>query len=74
LIQTKHIVTVAGVDFDTPDTLIQEYIKKFGGKLMSQYVSYGRYFEGPFIGKINNERKYQVDFSDSKRKMGTTTF
>jgi hypothetical protein len=68
------IVTVAGVDFDTPDTLIQEYIKKFGGKLMSQDVSYGRYFEGPFIGKINNERKYQVDFSDSKRKMGTYHF
>ena len=56
------IVTVAGVDFDTPDTLIQEYIKKFGGKLMSQDVSYGRYFEGLFIGKIKNERKYQVDF------------
>jgi hypothetical protein len=68
------IVTVAGVDFDTPDALLQEYIQKFGGKLMSQNVSYGRYSEGPFIGKINNERKYQVDFSDSKMKMGTYHF
>jgi hypothetical protein len=68
------IVTFAGVDYNTPDTLIQEYIKKFGGKLMSQNVSYGRYSEGPFIGKINNERKYQVDFSDSKKKMGTYHF
>ena len=25
-------------------------------------------------GKINNERKYQVDFSDSKMKMGTYHF
>jgi hypothetical protein len=68
------IVTFAGVDYNTPDTLIQEYIKKFGGKLMSQNVSYGRYSEGPFIEKINNERKYQVDFSDSKKKIRTYHF
>ena len=68
------IVTFAGVDFNTPDSLIQGYIQKFGGKLMSQNVSYGRYSEGPFIGKINNERKYQVDFSDSRMKMGTYHF
>ena len=51
------IITVAGVDFNTPDALIQGYIQKFGGKLISQNVSYRRYSGGPFIGKINNERK-----------------
>ena len=68
------IVTFAGVDFNTPDTLIQEYIMKFGGKMVSQTVTYGRYKQGPFIGKVNNERKYQVDFSDSTMKMGTYHF
>ena len=29
------IVTVSGLNFNTPDTLMQEYIFKFGGKLMS---------------------------------------
>ena len=62
------IVTFAGVDFNT---LIKEYIMKFGGKMVSQTVTYGRYRQGPFIGKVNNECKYQVDFSDSKMKMGT---
>ena len=52
----------------------QEYLEKFGGKLMNQNVIYGRYKEGPFIGKINNERKYEVDFSDAKIKMGTFHF
>ena len=68
------LVTVAGVDYNTPDSLIQEYLEKFGGKLMNQNVIYGKYTEGPFIGKINNERKYEVDFSDAKTKMGTFHF
>ena len=42
--------------------------------MVSQTVTYGRYKQGPFIGKVNNERKYQVDFSDSKMKMGTYHF
>ena len=36
------LVTVAGVDYNTPDSLIQEYLEKFGGKLMNQNVIYGR--------------------------------
>jgi hypothetical protein len=32
------IVTVAGVDFDTPDALIQEYIQKCEGKLIVHLV------------------------------------
>ena len=45
------VVTFACVDFNTPDTLIQEYIKKFGGKMVSQTVAYGRYKHRPFIGE-----------------------
>ena len=64
-------VTFQGVDFNTPDTLIQDYISKFGGKLVSDSVIYGRHGGGPFKGKVNGERRYQVDFSSSSHKMGT---
>ena len=64
-------VTVTGLDFNTPDSLVQEYITKFGGKLITNDVIYGKYGEGPFKGKINGVRKYQVDFSEAKLQMGT---
>ena len=65
------IVTVSGLNFNTPDTLMQEYFIKFGGKLMTTSVSYSRFTEGPFKGKFNGERKYQVDFSEATSSMGT---
>ena len=68
------VVTVAGLDFNTPDTLIQEYIVKFGAKLMSPNVMYSKYTEGPFKGKFNGERKYQVDFTEATTNMGTYHF
>ena len=33
-------VTVAGLGFNTPDSLVQEYITKFGGKLVFKNVYY----------------------------------
>ena len=67
-------VSFIGLDFNTPDTLIQDYITKFGDKLLSTSVIYGRHGDGPFKGKINGERKYQVDFSSSTLSMGTYHF
>ena len=64
-------VTVTGLDFNTPDSLVQEYITKFGGKLVTKEVIYGKYGVGPFQGKLNGTRKYQVDFSEAKLRMGT---
>ena len=64
-------VTISGLDFNTPDTLILEYIKKFGGIIISNNVIYSKFNEGLFKGKYNGERKYQVDFSNSSRNMGT---
>ena len=52
------LVTVAVLDFNTPDTLMQEYIIKFGGKLMNPSVSYSKFTKGPFKEKYNGERKY----------------
>ena len=63
-------VTVVGLNFNTPDTFIMEYIKNFG-RIVSNSVIYGKYTEGPFKGKFNRERKYQMDFSEPKPFMGT---
>ena len=77
---TKHIrpsgrkdvtVTVLGLDFNTPDTLVQEYIIKFGGTMVSTNVIYARHGEGPFKGKVNGDRKFQVDMTATSSTMGT---
>ena len=67
-------VTVSGLHFNTPDTLVQDYITKFGGVLLSRNVIYGKYSEGPFKGKVNGDRKYQVDFTSATTTMGTYHF
>ena len=64
-------VTVSGLDFNTPDTLVQEYITKFGGSLVSNNVIYARHGDGPFKGKLNGDRKYQVDMTAATSAMGT---
>ena len=65
-------VSVSGLDFNTPDSLMFEYIKKIGGET-SNSVIYFKKLEGPFKGKYSGERKYQVDFPHS-RSMGTYHF
>ena len=67
-------VMVSGLNFNTPDTFVQEYITKFGGKMISSSVIYGRHGDGPFKGKVNGDRKYQVDFTGSTMNMGTYHF
>ena len=57
------MVTVCGLHWNTPDSLVQEYIQKFGGKLMTSGVVYVKYKQGALTGKLNGERQYQVDFS-----------
>ena len=34
------MLTIQGLDFNTPDGLVMEYIKKFGGELVSRDVVY----------------------------------
>ena len=68
------VVTVIGLDFNTPDTLVQGYIEKFGGKMVSHEVIYGKYGDGPMRGMFNGERRYNVEFKDGARPMGTFHF
>ena len=65
------MVSVTGLNFNTPDSLVQKYIKKFGGRLVTEQVIYGKFSEGPFTGKYNGDRHYQVDFSDAHTSMGS---
>ena len=63
-------VTVSGLDFNTPDSFMIDYLNKFG-EVMSNTVIYSKIEKGPFAGKYNGDRKYQVDFSKASRCMGT---
>ena len=67
-------LTVSGLDFNTPDNLICDYIRKFGGNILNANVIYSKFTEGPFKGKFNGDRKYQVDFTNCTRTMGTYHF
>ena len=65
------MVTIQGLNFNTPDGLVMEYIRKFGGELVSQDVVYRKYKEGLLAGKYTGDRQYRVEFGDSSKKMGT---
>ena len=66
------MVTVSGLHWNTPNSLVQEYIQKFGGKLMTTVVVYSRYKQSALIGKLNGDRQYQVDLSEATMMMGTS--
>ena len=68
------VVTVQGLNFNTPDGLVIDYIQKFGGQIVSQEVVYKKYKEGLLAGKYTGDRQYQVLFEESSRKMGTFHF
>ena len=59
-------VSIKGIKFNTPDGLIIEYLNKHG-EVVSNEVIYEKFKDGPFKGKMNGIRKYQVDFSKGNR-------
>ena len=68
--RTEVKVTVVGLDFNTPDSFVMEYLAKFG-TIHSNTVVYSTFDKGPFKGKYNGERIFEVDFSKSNKAMGT---
>ena len=63
------IVTIKGININTPDTLVFSYLSHFG-KLVSQKVLYDTEKDGPLEGLKNGDRKFKMDFSGG-RDMGT---
>ena len=63
-------VMVVGLPFNTPDTLIVEYLECFGAKV-SGAPFYGVHKNGPWSGQYNGERKFKADFSGQVLPMGT---
>lgn len=68
------VITVKGLDFNTPDSLLFDYIQKFGGEIINRNVVYGKFMDGPLKGKYKGDRKYQVDCSGGILTMGTYHF
>ena len=60
--RTEVTVTVKGLNFNTPDTVVIEYLNKHG-KVVTDKVIYEVAADGPFKGLKNGNRKYKVDFS-----------
>ena len=62
--------TIVGLDFNTPDTFVMDYVNKFG-VVMNSTVIFSKHESGLFKGEYNGERRYQVDFSKAPKQMGT---
>jgi hypothetical protein len=55
-------VLIKGLNLNTPDTLVKEYLNKHG-KIVNEKVIYEVGTEGPFKGIKNGNQKYLVDFT-----------
>ena len=64
------MVSIVGLDFNTPDSFLVDYLNKFG-HVLNTVAIYSKFEKGLFKGKFNGERKFQVDFSKSSKQMGT---
>ena len=62
-------VLVSGLDIDTPDGAVLEYLSFFG-KVVKKEVIYCKHVNGFFKGKNNGDRRYLLDFSEG-RDMGS---
>ena len=63
-------VSIVGIGFNTPDSFVMDYLSKFD-VIVNNMVIYSKFESGPFRGKYNGERKYQVDFTKTNHQIGT---
>ena len=59
--KSEVTVCIKGLNFNTPDSLVIEYLNKHG-KVISDKVIYEVALDGPLKGLKNGTRKYKVDF------------
>ena len=62
---------IVGLYFNTPDSLVIEYLENFGIKVTSQTSSMDTFKEGPWRGQLNGERVYQAEVHSQKCPMGS---
>ena len=62
-------VTIKGLNLNTPDTMVMEYLNLFG-KVVKNVAVYLKNRDGPFEGLKNGDRKYMMDFTGG-RNLGT---
>ena len=62
---------IVGLYFNTPDSLVIEYLENFGIKVTSQTSNMDTYREGPWRGQLNGERVYQAEVHSQKCPMGS---
>ena len=58
-------VTIRGLNLNTPDTMVMEYLTLFG-RLVKNVVVYDTIKEGPFSGLKNGDRRFMMDFTGGK--------
>ena len=64
-------MTVRGMLFSSPDSLVAEMVELYGGKMVSPHAVKENYKKGPFQGKYNGVKHYKGDMSSKVQLMGT---
>ena len=67
-------VTISGLDFNTPDEMVIEYMEKFGAVMITKKCIYPTHQSGYKKGNRTGDRKFQADFSKAKEAMGQIHF
>ena len=65
--EIKRVVSmrVLGLPFNAPDSIVEEYVEMFGGRVEGQ-SKMATYSEGPWRGQWNGDRIYSVNMSEQK--------
>ena len=71
-LQEQCTMTISGMPLCSPDSLVEEMVQLYGGKLLSPHGVMEKYRVGPFRGQFNGVRRYQVDMTSQVQPMGTS--
>ena len=64
-------IRMVGLYFNTPDSLISDYVECFGIKLVSSSPKMDTHQKGPWKGQLNGDRIYEAKVHSQKCPMGS---
>ena len=64
-------IRMVGLYFNTPDSLISDYVECFGIKLVSSSPKMDTHQKGPWKGQLNGDRIYEAEVHSQKCPMGS---